>query len=423
MIKKIITYTSLFAFIIGCSISSNTALVKKQNNNYKKDANTIHPQFSIFNTNDSITELHFKISSKELLYTRPDGINFFSNVLISYRLLPSYDSKEIIDSSSTRLVDANNALEEKFLIGKINVKAKAHKNYFIKITVTDVNKNISVASVIAIDKSNDLNRQNFIVKSKSSDTPVFGNLVKTSQELIIQYKSKIGVSLFVRYYKRNFPLAAPPFSLTESKTFQYQPDSTYVLQMNSNGQSNFKVPKEGFYHIQLDTTKREGLTLYNYFGDYPLIKKADEMVYPLRFITSNQEYDDLIASANKKSSVDKFWLTATGNPERGREVVRKFYTRVQDANLYFGSYLEGWKTDRGMIYIIYGSPNVIYRTANAETWIYGEENNINSLSYSFTKLNNPFTDNDYSLERSVVYKQSWYTAVDIWRQGRTYLQD
>ncbi|MCE9540005.1 MAG: GWxTD domain-containing protein, partial [Bacteroidetes bacterium] len=97
--------------------------------------------------------------------------------------------------------------------------------------------------------------------------------------------------------------------------------------------------------------------------------------------------------------------------------------RVQDANLYFTSYLEGWKTDRGMIYLIYGSPNVTYKTANSETWIYGEENNINSLSYTFSKTNNPFTNNDFTLDRSVVYKQSWYTAVDIWRQGRTYLQD
>jgi hypothetical protein len=38
-------------------------------------------------------------------------------------------------------------------------------------------------------------------------------------------------------------------------------------------------------------------------------------------------------------------------------------------------------------------------------------------------VNNPFTDNDYALERSGAYKQNWYTAVDIWRQGRAYLQD
>ena len=76
-----------------------------------------------------------------------------------------------------------------------------------------------------------------------------------------------------------------------------------------------------------------------------------------------------------------------------------------------------------MIFLIFGAPTSIYRTAISESWNYGEENNINSLQFSFTKVLNPFTDNDYTLERSVVYKQSWYTSVDNWRQGRTYLQD
>ena len=76
-----------------------------------------------------------------------------------------------------------------------------------------------------------------------------------------------------------------------------------------------------------------------------------------------------------------------------------------------------------MVYLIYGAPNVIYRTSNSEVWTYGEENNINSLNYTFTKVNNPFTENDFILERSSSYKQSWYVAVDIWRQGRVYLQD
>ncbi|MGZ4158392.1 MAG: GWxTD domain-containing protein, partial [Bacteroidia bacterium] len=124
-----------------------------------------------------------------------------------------------------------------------------------------------------------------------------------------------------------------------------------------------------------------------------------------------------------RGSIEKFWLACTGSQDRAKEIIRKYYNRVKDANLFFTSYIEGWKTDRGMIYLIYGAPNVIYRTANAEVWTYGEENNINSLSYSFLKVNNPFSDNDYTLERSSVYKQSWGSAVDIWRQGRTYLQD
>ena len=148
------------------------------------------------------------------------------------------------------------------------------------------------------------------------------------------------------------------------------------------------------------------------------------MVPPLRFITSKQEFEEISTSANSKAAIEKFWLNCTGSQDRAKEIIRKYYNRVKDANLFFTSYLEGWKTDRGMIYLVFGAPNVIYRTERSETWIYGEESNaLNSLRFSFLKVNNPFSDNDFTLERSTLYQQKWTDAVDIWRQGRTYLQD
>lgn len=420
--KKTFIYIISILLIASCGTPRKTS-TSTQNTSYKHDANTIKPFFTVFHVNDSISELHFKISSKELLYMRPDGINFYSNVLISYRLLPSYDSKEITDSSSVRLADMNNDNSDKFLLGKINVKASSRHTYFLRVSVTDLNRNIDFTTVIPVEKDNDLNRQNFLVKSKTTDAPLFHNYIKTNEELSINYKAKIGVNVYVRYYNRDFPLASPPFSTTESRPFQYKQDSAFTLQLSADGIADFTARKKGFYHFQLDTSKREGLTLFNFSDAFPEVKKAEDMVSPLRFITSKQEYDELNTSTNKKAAIEKFWMNSTGNQERAKEIIRKYYNRVQDANQYFTSYLEGWKTDRGMIYLIYGSPNVTYKTANSETWIYGEENNINSLSYTFSKTNNPFTNNDFTLDRSVVYKQSWYTAVDIWRQGRTYLQD
>ena len=420
--KRISLYTVILLIIISCG-SSRKAMKKPKPITYKKETTTIHPLFVVFNTNDTISELHFKIASKELLYTRPDGIFFSCNVVISYRLLPSYDSREILDSSSVRVVDDNNSSADKYLIGKINIRAQAHRNYILRVSVTDMNKNVTSSNVIALVKDNDLNRQNFIVKSKVADAPLFCNYTKTGEELIIKYKAKIAVNVYVRYYNRNFPLAAPPFALGEPEPFKYKPDSIFVLQLSNEGSLNFTAAKKGFYHFQLDTSKRDGVTIFNFSDLFPEIKKAEDMVAPLRFITTKQEFDEMTASTNKKLSVEKFWTACSGNQDKAREVIRKFYNRMQDANIYFTSYLEGWKSDRGMIYLIYGAPNTIYRTANSETWTYGEENNINSLQYSFTKVINPFTDNDYTLERSAVYKQSWYSSVDIWRQGKTYLQD
>lgn len=421
--KRIVTYLLICLIAFSCGTSGKMGK-NPQSTTVKKENFSIHPQFVVFNTSDSISELHFKIACKELLYTRPDGINFTSNVLLSYRLLPSYDSREVLDSDSMRVQDVNNKLNaDRNLIGKINVHAKSNRSYILRITLIDLNRNVSYSTVMNIDKENDLNRQNFLVKSKATDSPLFCNYSKTGQELIIKYKAKISVNVYVRYYNRNFPLAAPPFSTNNPEPFKYKPDSTFVMQLSPEGSLNFTAAKKGFYHFQLDTSKRYGVTIFNFSDLFPEVKKAEDMISPLRFITTKQEFDELTSSTNKKASVEKFWINCAGNQDKAREVIRKYYNRIQEANNYYTSYLEGWKTDRGMIYLIYGAPNIIYRTANSETWTYGEENNINSLQYSFTKVTNPFTDNDYILERSSVYKQSWYTSVDIWRQGKTYLQD
>lgn len=421
--RNVVYFLLAILLASACTTAPRSSSSKTTNSNYKRDGSTIHPKFAVFHVSDSSSELHFKINSKELLYMRHDGINFSSNVVISYRLLPTFDSKEIADSASVRLVDINNDNADKYLVGKVNFRAIKPLSYFLKITVSDLNRNLDVSNVIVIEKESDLNRQNFIVRSKATDAPLFHNYFKLGEELTISYKAKISASVFVRYYSREFNLSPPPFSTVEPKPFQYKADSTFIMQLSSDGTMNFSSNKKGFYHFQLDTSKRDGLTLFNFSENFPDIKKADDMVPPLRYITSKEEYTELTTSLTKKASVEKFWINCTGNNERAKEVIRKYYNRVQDANNYFTSYLEGWKTDRGMLYLIYGAPNLIYRNANSETWIYGEENNINSLQYVFSRVSNPFTDNDYALERSVSYKQSWYVAVDIWRQGRTYLQD
>ena len=111
---------------------------------------------------------------------------------------------------------------------------------------------------------------------------------------------------------------------------------------------------------------------------------------------------------------------SNGDKEQAKKVIRTFYKRVKDANTFFTSYKAGWKTDRGMIMIIFGTPNIIYQSIDGESWIYGEKNNVFSLNFSFTKMENKFTDNDYQLNRSVYFKNIWNTAQSAWRDGHAY---
>ena len=71
-----------------------------------------------------------------------------------------------------------------------------------------------------------------------------------------------------------------------------------------------------------------------------------------------------------------------------------------------------------MIYIIFGPPQTIYRDDKNEQWTYGSANNLPDIDFIFEHVNNPFTNEDYNLNRSPVYETPWYMAVDEWRNGR-----
>ena len=56
--------------------------------------------------------------------------------------------------------------------------------------------------------------------------------------------------------------------------------------------------------------------------------------------------------------------------EQAKELIRIYYNRVFFSNYYFTSDREGWKTDSGMIFIVYGPPNTFYKSEDEEKWGY-----------------------------------------------------
>ena len=62
------------------------------------------------------------------------------------------------------------------------------------------------------------------------------------------------------------------------------------------------------------------------------------------------------------------------------ELMEEYFGRVEYANDHFAHHIEGWKTDMGMVYILFGSPNNVDRhpfehnSKPYEVWYYYEQN-------------------------------------------------
>jgi len=383
--------------------------------------NLIDPVYKVFHKNDTLTEIHFRLNSANILYTKKRGDTAFSaNILIHYEL-SNKSTKTLIDSASIYFTDFRKSKKQKFLDGIIPIKTLPNHNYDLELTVNDLTRDHFIKKNIVVNRSDVYNDQNYLLLD-SNNTVVFKNHFNSNDKVIIKKnETNPKNSITLKYYNTELPIAKPPFSVDNTEAnIVFKPQLILPLDFDSTHKLVYVIKEKGLYHFQPSENIKTGPTLFNFQEHFPKVKNPENMIGPMRYISTKKEYALLTDSEDKKLAVDNHWLDVAGSSERARTLIREFYTRVESANNYFTSYLEGWKTDRGIIYIIYGSPNVVYKNKDYENWIYGEENNMMSISFTFHKVNNPASNNDYSLNRSSMYKSSWFRAVDSWRNGRIY---
>ena len=412
---KLNIYLSIFITLnlASCSIS------KPVNYSIEDSKNSLHPQFLIYHNNESTSQLFFQVATEDVLYSR-STINqpFSAKILLEYIVFQK-DHKEIIDSGSILITD-------QYLKNK---KARIDTNFifnfskseegFLDLRISDINRSREFRKTLSIDKFSESSRQFYMITDTNNQI-LFDDFFFEGQSILIKSNFN-NDKLYATKNKTVFPLSPPPFTKSAQPSFPDNISFTEELNFNSKNIIFYDLPNEGFVFFQLDTLNDLGFTLFNFHNDYPLLKSAEQLIPPLRYLTTKDEFDLLVSSINPKVAVDKYWLSNATSKERARTLIRVFYSRVEFANKLFSCHLEGWKTDRGMISIIFGTPSYTSLVRNSEVWIYGDENNIHSLKFVFDQKPNPFSSNDYVLSRNYSYKNPWYRAVESWRNGKVYL--
>jgi GWxTD domain-containing protein len=383
---------------------------------YRTSEKFFHPEFVTYNKSDSIVQLFVKVLPSEFLFVRQADESFRAEINIYAEVIGSYENTKLIDSTSANFsFELKEKSVEKNIV--VNVPLLQTGLFLIHCIIKDKNKGFEEEYFVPVDRLSKPSRNDFLVMNKDS-IPIFRNYLFSDESVQIIYRDPNKNDFWCKFYKREFPLAAPPYNFDIRYEFDYKPDSLFKI--SSDELKNIKIERSGFYHIQTDTAVKSGLTLFNFYNGFPDITTPKQMIESVRYLTSKKEFEEMKSSPSAKSAMDNFWLSRGGNEEKTRALIKKYYGRVRDANKFFSSYTEGWRTDRGMIYIIFGSPGTIFKGAETESWIYGSPNSSLALNFFFVKVNNPFTDNDFTLNRSPSYETNWYRAIEVWRQGRVF---
>jgi len=342
------------------------------------------------------TESNYKISFK--LELNDESNNF---------LLKFYRQKGYRDSSAS----ANTGLELSFsqsnsnnrFIGEYTFQLDSSDLAVFEVFHTPSNKpyyyDIPLGELINFEAPD------FLIRSKNGN--VLENFVAFPDSLFWD-----GQPLFIYEYDEDFPPALPPLSTA--------PNVPKNLNMNSVTMSDtgFK-PKVGkFYFLQTDSSSFSGVSIVSAPPLYPRLIRSQDVVQPLVYISTKSEFDDIEYSQDKKKALDRFWLDITRSPERAVETIKYYFRQISNANRFFTNYKQGWKTDMGMVLIVFGSPDAVRRSATSESWIYDNPGGDDNILFTFNKIRNIFTPHHYELERTEELKRFWFQRVNQWRKGR-----
>ena len=192
----------------------------------------------------------------------------------------------------------------------------------------------------------------------------------------------------------------------------------------------YALLNRGNYRFEVETVNQAGDEIYRARDfaikgrNYPSVASSREMAEPLIYLMDERRHEEMMKIQDPdslKEAVDRFWLSNVGSQSRARSVINLYYERVEQANKQFSNFKEGWKTDMGMIYILFGPPWYVDRSLNRMQWSYSYDRRDPRRNFFFERNRNPneyYPFNHYIVERSQNYFNVVYQQTELWRSGR-----
>jgi len=173
----------------------------------------------------------------------------------------------------------------------------------------------------------------------------------------------------------------------------------YFLLVEASGKSKIDSGKSYFASVSRICMVR--------VKDMPLIiDDLNKAIDQLQYIAPGSEISSMKEAATpdeKQRRFLEFWAKRNPDPKApNNELMEEYYSRVEYANRNYTSFMEGWRTDRGMVLIRFGPPQNIERhpfdsnNKPYEIWYYYNQNRefifVDETGFGDYRLLNPETD-------------------------------
>jgi GWxTD domain-containing protein len=263
--------------------------------------------------------------------------------------------------------------------------------------------------------------------------------------------SDVEIGLVLVRYPTDTSVASPPYWLTppigslpyrgvdfsSPDTLQFTRRVLREVDQDVTIEFDFPALDRGMYRVYIQATivdpppteGEDGVLLRRQRNlsikgeDFPHLTRLNEVVEALRYIAHDRELEEIQMAPTveeKRKEFDGFWGNLVSNRQQAASLIKQYYGRIEEANLFFTGHKEGWKTDRGMIYVILGPPMYIEYSFDAQIWhySYSEQDFVNSFRFQRVRPFGAEADFDhYILTRRPYYERMWTRMIERWREG------
>lgn len=246
--------------------------------------------------------------------------------------------------------------------------------------------------------------------------PLFRNYINKKDTFQIRSIENQVNDLYLIRYANEFEPAQSPMATSLRPPFRSLKVEE-ILKVKSG--APIHLENEGLYFAVEDTMNiKNGFGFLIVDNRFPRFTMPEKLVKPLIYMSTSQETKTVSENDDAKQAMDRYFLGISGgNQALAKKIIRTYFRRIEEANQLFTTFKEGWRTDKGMVYIILGPPNKVQRSRDREVWMYAQTQNFSEIIFTFNKKPNQFTDNYYELVRYPEYQAYWYPYVEAWRTG------
>ena len=412
LISFLIVATLLIISITACGPSKGYLAGASA---YQDEEQLWDPGYRVYHLSDNTTRFYFIIPPGDILYVRnPNTYKFEASAEIGYRIVSNNNTP--LETGTVEIKKEEDKIPNEALIGYFDIKIPSGSYYYAKVVLDDKLRNKQFTEILTINKTNYTSKENFII-TDTTNRVNFLDYINPNEKIKISSERIKSSKLFVTKFELDESFPTPIYIDRDVKQNKLRIDT--VFSIFSDQYISFQ--EKGIYLVSRDSASTAGLALFNFYEGYPLIAQKENLAPPMRYITSDEEFNSLdIGSESSKLKTEQLWASMSSSLPTTEKQLVTYYKRVQYSNIYYTSHKEGWKTDRGLVYTIFGQPSNIYKTPKEEKWSYGLTNSSLEFNFKFTKNRNPLSDNDFELKRNSNMKEIWQKAIETWRKGKVF---